>query len=230
MSVAISQFIDDIISYNASHSHTTDVSGILIFDVTNNAGHSWGIITGPSDIIYEETDISDASLSSAYFLPYSSNINLVLNTIGPSTDALDFFLIPAASMGVFSNPRININTLPTSTVDTTLVYRIFENYMLNPQPSLVDPFTITPPATVETYNTSTLPILSSYTSAQVNSVFNTSDTGLRVVDTKSEQTIAAEVKSYLNTNGALPQFKNYTDYLAYKKAINLQNSLLQRYG
>jgi hypothetical protein len=78
--------------------------------------------------------------------------------------------------------------------------------------------------------TATLPILSSYTPAQVNSLFDTRDQGLRVVETKSEQTIAAEVKTYLGANGRLPQFKNYGDYIAYKNAINLQNGLLQRYG
>ncbi len=229
-SITISDFILDIITYNGNHSLSTDVSGILIFDVTNDAGHSWDIITAPPDTIYEETDISDASLSGAYFLPYSSNISLVLNSSGSSTDSLDFYVIPAASMGVFTNPRINVNTLPASTVNTDVVYRIFENYMISKNPNDIDPIIITPPATAETYATSTLPIISSYTPAQVNSVFNTRDEGYRVVETKSEQTIAAEVKTYLGVNGRLPQFKNYGDYLAYKNAINLQNSLLKRYG
>ena len=228
-SISLTQFIDHINVYNADHSLPTDVSGIVIFDVTNDAGHSWDIAA--VDVLYDVVDISDASVTNAYFLPYDSNINIVLNIpSGTSTDSLDFYVISESSMSSFSSPRVNISTLPSSVINTNVLYRIFENYMVTPIPANIDPIILTPPATLETYTTATLPIVSSYTPAQVNSVFNTRDEGYRVVETKSEQTIAAEVKSYLNTNGVLPQFKNYGDYLAYKNAINLQNSLLQRYG
>jgi len=229
-SVTLSDFIDDIKNYNLGHSLTNDISGIVIFDVVNVSGHSWDII----DIFpftYEQNDISDASITSAYFLPYSNNISLQLNngiTSPNTTDLLDFYTIPSASMQYFTSPRVNINSLPLSAINTNILYRIFENYMISKDYNDIDP--IIPPATPETYTTANLPILSAYTPAQVNSLFNTRDEGQRVIETKSEQTIAAEVKKYLNTNGALPQFKNYGDYLAYKNAINLQNGLLQRYG
>ena len=233
-SVNLSDFIEDIKTYNTDHSLSTDVSGIVIFDVTNNGSplNTWNIEdSDPFSPIYNATDISDDSITSAYFLPYSGIITLKYNKNADSpTDSLDFYVIPSDSMSSFSSPNVNINSLAASLINTNTVYRIFQDYMLLPSSSLIDPIIITPPATAETVTTATLPIISSYTPAQVNSLFNTRDEGQRVVETKSEQTIAAEVKKYLNTNGALPQFKNYGDYLAYKNAINLQNGLLQRYG
>jgi hypothetical protein len=231
--VNLNDFIEDVKTYNTDHSLSTDVSGILIFHVTNNGSpiNSWDIEDSDASPIYNATDISDASLTSAYFLPYSGIITLKYNKNADSpTDSLDFYVIPSDSMSSFSSPRVNINSLTPSLINTNVVYRIFQNYMLAPSSNLIDPIIYTPPATAETFTTATLPIISSYTPAQVNSLFDTRDTGLRVVETKSEQTIAAEVKNYLNTNGALPQFKNYGDYIAYKNAINLQNGLLQRYG
>lgn len=232
--INISDFIEDIKTYNTSHGLSTDISGIVIFDVNIQSGVSWDIRDSNTGI-YELEDISDAVYTNAYFLPYSELLSLQLNyTTESNNNYIDFYLITSEKINNFSTPRVNLNSL-SSSIDANVIYRIFNDYMSADKIAteawrLIDPIIITPPATAETVTTATLPNLSSYTPAQVNSLFDTRDSSLRVIEIKSEQTIAAEVKKYLNTNGALPQFKNYGDYLAYKNAINLQNGLLQRYG
>jgi hypothetical protein len=230
--IQINDFIEDL----KAESGSNDISGIVIFGVKNFNGSTWDIIDSNQDEVYEEFDISNATYTNAYFLPYNQAnlLSIGLNSNVPNSgDYIDFYLIPSASMANFTSPTVNINNVASS-INTNVIYRIFEDYMsaIDKENAwkLIDPIILTPPATVQTNTTATLPILSSYTPAQVNSLFDTRDTGLRVVETKSEQTIAAEVKNYLGVNGRLPQFKNYGDYLAYKNAINLQNGLLQRYG
>lgn len=206
-----------------------DISGIVIFYETNESGNFWESDDTPGT--YTIADISNVSDSRVFFLPYSSDIILILSgaTTGPN-DIIRFYLVPTANVSSFNtgNP-INITGLKSLLYNSGNTYvQIDEDYMNGITTSLTPITTTIAEPSLNT--TSTLPILSSYTPAQVNSLFDTRDTGLRVVETNSEQTIAAEVKSYLGANGRLPQFKNYGDYLAYKKAINLQNGLLQRYG
>lgn len=228
-SVNISEFIEDIKLYNDHHGYSADVSGIVIYDVRNQVGDSWDI-NYSSVLLNDLPDISDARFSNAYFVGYSELISLTLNyNTDTNNNYIDFYLISSDKINNFSTSRVNLNSL-SSSIDVNVIYRIYNNYMISLNYEDIDPIIITPPATEQTYNTSTLPIVSSYTPIQINSLFNTRDEGQRIIETKSEQTIAAEVKKYLNTNGALPQFKNYGDYLAYKNAINLQNGLLQRYG
>jgi hypothetical protein len=212
-----------------SDTDIADISGIIIFYETNESGNLWESDDSPGT--YTISDISNVSDSRVFFLPYSSDILLVLTgaTTGPN-DIIRFYLVPTANVSSFNtgNP-INITGIKSLLYNGGDTYvEIGQNYMNDPLTPLTLITTTIAESSLNT--TSTLPILSSYTPAQVNSLFDTRDTSLRVVETKSEQTIAAEVKTYLGANGRLPQFKNYGDYLAYKKAINLQNGLLQRYG
>jgi len=208
----------------------TDICGIVIYDVLSTAGNSWDIIDSSIAGTYEQHDISDASITLAYFLPYTStnvlSINLN-NPTSPCTDYYDYHVIPSAAMQYFTTPRISIASV-SAYINTNDIYRNYEKYMILPIPTNIERFTAN--SITSFYTSATLPIVNSYTPAQINSMFDTRDMGYRVVKTASEQTIAAEVKSYLSTNNTLPTFKNYGDYMAYKKAINLQNGLLQRYG
>lgn len=210
----------------------SDISGIVVFYASNEGGNKWETDDNNISDIYTYPDISNASEAKGYFIPYDSQISIILTagTAGPN-DFIRFYLVPSSSVASFStgNP-IDITLLKSLLYNNGETYFTANNtYMDGSVPSLTS-VTTTPPAEPTPITTATLPIISSYTPAQVNSLFNIRDEGQRVVETKSEQTIAAEVKKYLNTNGALPQFKNYGDYLAYKNAINLQNGLLQRYG
>ena len=221
--------VDVLIEYVKDNSQISDIVGIVIYDVSNNTGNSWGIVDSDEVEVYSKNDISDASYTNAYFLPYSGFLALQLNYNTVSTlDRLGFYIIPAAALSYFTSSRINITSV-AQYINTDTTYYANQTFMTSQTPQNISSTTFTIPLSPAEYTTATLPILSSYTPEEIQTVFNTKDEGLRVVLTASEQTIASEVKLYLSTNGALPQFKNYGDYLAYKKAINLQNSLLNRY-
>lgn len=225
LSVNVDVLIDNV----KDTSQISDIQGIIIYDVSNNTGNSWDIVDSDEVEVYSKVDISDASYTNAYFLPYSGFLSLQLNYTSVSTlDRVGFYIIPAAAMSYFTSPRINITSI-AQYIDTNTTYYTNQTFMTSQIPQNITSTTFTIPTPPVEYTTATLPILSEYTPEEIQTVFNTKDQGLRVVLTASEQTIASEVKLYLNTNGALPQFKNYGDYLAYKKAINLQNSLLSRY-
>ncbi len=222
--------VNDLIADLKTLTATTDICGIVIYDTTSVAGNSWDIIDSSLAGTYEQHDISDASYTLAYFLPYTStnvlSINLN-NPTSPCTDYYEYYVISSSAMSYFTNPRVNLNILSTY-INTNTYFRNYEKYMITPIPSNIDIFMTNVARIIE--SNSELPIVNSYTPAQINSMFDTKDMGYRVVRNASEQTIAAEVKLYLSSNNALPTFKNYGDYLAYKKAINLQNGLYQRYG
>jgi hypothetical protein len=222
--------VDVLIEYLKDNTQISDIQGIVIYDVSNNTGNSWEIVDSDEvEEVYAENDISDASYTNAYFLPYSGFLALQLkyNTVS-TLDRLGFYIIPAAALSYFTSPRINITSV-AQYINTDTTYYTNQTFMTSQTPQNISSTTFTIPPPPTEYTTATLPILSNYTPEEIQTVFNTKDQGLRVVLTASEQTIASEVKLYLSTNGALPQFKNYGDYLAYKKAINLQNSLLNRY-
>lgn len=221
--------VNDLIADLKVLTGQTDICGIVIYDTTSVAGNSWDIIDSSLAGTYEQHDISDATYTIAYFLPYTStnvlSINLN-NPTSPCSDYYEYYIIPSAAMEYFTSPRVNINNV-SDYINIRVYYRNYEKYMIVPIPGNIEQFLTN---RIQFYTTSTLPIVNSYTPIQVNSVFDTKDMGYRVIQNASEQTIAAEVKTYLSTNNALPTFKNYRDYMAYKKAINLQNSLLYRYG
>jgi hypothetical protein len=212
------------------NTEVSDISGILIFSETNEPGNKWESDDDNSPELYTISDISNSSDSNAFFLPYDSLVSLILSGTSGPNDIIRFYLVPTANVSSFNtgNPIdiTGIKSLLYNGGDTYV--EIGKSYMDGNSSGLSLITTTIAEPSLNT--TATLPILSSYTPAQVNSLFDTQDEGLRVVKTKSEQTIAAEVKTYLGANGRLPQFKNYGDYLAYKNAINLQNGLLQRYG
>lgn len=221
--------MDGLIDYVKDNSGLTDVSGIVIYDVSNNTGNSWNIIDSNDVDVYSKGDISDTSYTNAYFLPYSGFIGIELNYTSVSPiDHIGFYVIPAAAMSYFTGPRINITSV-ASYINTNTTYYANEVFMATQNKTNITSFTLTIPPSPIVYTTATLPILSSYTPEEIKTAFNTRDCESRVINTAVEQSIAYETKLYLNTNGALPQFKSYNDYIAYKKAINLQNTLLSRY-
>lgn len=208
-----------------------DISGIVAFYVSNKSGNNWETDDNNELDIYTNVDLSNVTDINAYFLPNDSQVSLILTT--PSSlgenDIIRFYLVPAANLSVFTtgNP-INIISLKSSLYNGGDTYvEINSDYM--DTPGTLTPITLTETVEPVEITTATLPILSTYTPQQVNSVFDANDSSFRVIKTASEQTIASEVKAYLAANDHMPVFKNYGDYLAYKNAINLQNSLLERY-
>jgi hypothetical protein len=84
------------------------------------------------------------------------------------------------------------------------------------------------PTPVYNYNTNetifVLPI-GSYTALKVNQAINSKDEGERVVKVRSGEVITSEVKDYIEVNSQMPRFKNYGDYITFKKTLTVQNYL-----
>lgn len=208
--------INDIISGTS----ISDISGILVFSAVNDTGHEWKILDYEMENIYS---ISDTSLTNALYLSYSDLVSLSLDVgIGsPSTiDIVSFYLVPSGSTSTFTDQSYyNVDLIKD------VLYQV--NYF-----KIDGEFTITSRPTGFTTRPSLSSVsLSTYTAQEVNSAIRSESSSYRVTQPLINDVIASEVKTYsANNGGAMPQFKNYRDYLAYKNAINTQNYLLNRYS
>ena len=220
---------NNVITDLIAKTNQTDISGFVIVYAVNQSGNTWDIVDSTPGTGQDIIDISGASRTNAYFIPYTEDGYFSIglnNNITPCTDYIEFYPITSDSMQYFTGSIVNLQE-KLQYVNTNILFRIFETYIQSSSPENIISIDLTVDIPV-TYTNATLPVVASYSAQKVNDAFNTNNTGSRVVDLNDSETIASEVKSYLTANNSLPFFKSYKDYIAYKKAINIQNYLLNR--
>jgi hypothetical protein len=226
MASSLNYSIEQILSSSEFSSITPTPTGILIVSYSNQSGtdHKWSY-DNDDDIIQQDLPPT-ISLENGFFIsrnPGGAKTNSIFldHDGSPSiSDTIKFYIVVSDS-GLTDyqsyNPQEVKNNLyqskyygfdGTTDVGTDPLTQYDANFVVPPPPSITPIYTYTP--------------------EQIKTLYDYNIASLTINQTKNE-TIASEVKSFLDTNNYLPQFKNYMDYLSYKKSLSAQNFLLNKY-